>query len=58
MVNISEKGAKGHSQDVAIAQEEAPVFEKVNWRTDPNLRKLYAWSTVLMVASATTGYDG
>lgn len=58
MVHIPEKGAKGHRQDIAIAQEEAPEFEKVNWRRDPNLRKLYAWGTVLMVASATTGYDG
>lgn len=58
MAHILEKGAKGHQQDVAIAQEEAPVFEKVQWTKDPNLRKLYLWGSVLMVASATTGYDG
>jgi hypothetical protein len=58
MVHVPEKGAKAHLQDVAIAQEEAPDFERVSWTKDPNLRKLYLWGTVLMVASATTGYDG
>ncbi|KAI4594063.1 hypothetical protein KJ359_008604 [Pestalotiopsis sp. 9143b] len=58
MVHVPEKGAKGHLQDVAIAQEEAPQFERVSWTKDPNLRKLYLWGSVLMVASATTGYDG
>lgn len=55
---VPEKGARGHLNDVAIAQEEAPEFEKVSWSKDPHLRKLYAYGAVLMVASATTGYDG
>jgi hypothetical protein len=36
----------------------APSFQKVIWYKEPNLRKLYGWVLVLMVASATTGYDG
>jgi len=44
--------------DVDAAQAEAPRFEKVYWTREPHLRKLYAYAIVLMVASATTGYDG
>lgn len=37
----------------------APEFEIVDWRKDPALRKLYFFCTFgLLVASATTGYDG
>lgn len=43
---------------LAIAQEEAPEFEKVQWTKDPGLRKLYFFAFVLCIASATTGYDG
>jgi hypothetical protein len=57
MVNIS-IGAKAAKGDVQVAQAEAPVFEKVDWKREPHLRKLYAMAVVLMVASATTGYDG
>ncbi|KAK8118222.1 uncharacterized protein PG998_006503 [Apiospora kogelbergensis] len=52
-------GAKGHaSEKLAIAQEEAPEFQRVHWMKEPHLRKLYACCFVLMLASATTGYDG
>lgn len=52
-------GAKGQaSQKLVIAQEEAPEFERVHWMKEPHLRKLYACCFVLMLASATTGYDG
>lgn len=47
-----------HKEDIVHAQEEAPSFEKVDWKRDPGLRKLYACCLVLCVASATTGYDG
>lgn len=40
------------------ALEEAPQFEHVNWKTQPNMKKLYFWCVILCVASATTGYDG
>ncbi|KAI0133789.1 general substrate transporter [Xylariales sp. AK1849] len=50
--------AKGHFEDVTIAQQDAPEFQRVSWTRDPNLRKLYLYGSVLMVASATTGYDG
>jgi hypothetical protein len=58
MVNLAAIGAKGAEGDVQVAQAVAPVFQKVNWLREPHLRKLYAMATVLMVASATTGYDG
>ncbi|KAL1895862.1 hypothetical protein Sste5346_004959 [Sporothrix stenoceras] len=38
--------------------DEGPQFEKVDWKRDPGLRKLYFYAIVLCVASATTGYDG
>lgn len=47
------------NKDVVVAaQEEAPKFERVDWRKDPGLRKLYWHVFVLSIASATTGYDG
>ncbi|TPX13692.1 uncharacterized protein E0L32_005895 [Thyridium curvatum] len=54
-VNIGAKAVQG---DVQVAQAEAPRFERVSWTKEPHLRKLYAYAVVLMVASATTGYDG
>lgn len=46
-------------QDAVVsAQEEAPQFERVDWRKEPGLRKLYWHAFVLCIASATTGYDG
>jgi hypothetical protein len=47
-----------HKEDLANALDEAPTFERVEWRKEPGLRKLYFYSIVLCVASATTGYDG
>jgi hypothetical protein len=39
--------------------DKIPEFEHVEWRKDPALRRLYIFSIFgLMVASATTGYDG
>lgn len=51
-------GAKAPNSNAVAAREEAPQFEKVNWRKEPNMRKLYVWACVLCIASATTGYDG
>lgn len=51
-------GVSSVSADVDVAQAEAPRFEKVSWTREPHLRKLYLYAVVLMVASATTGYDG
>lgn len=45
-------------ENVDLAQAEAPRFEKVTWYKEPHLRKLYFLSIFLMIASATTGYDG
>ncbi|KAH8666831.1 general substrate transporter [Xylariales sp. PMI_506] len=45
-------------ENVRLAQQQAPAFQKVSWTREPHLRKLYAWGVVLMIASATTGYDG
>lgn len=37
---------------------EQPLFQRVFWMREPHLRKLYGLTTILMIASATTGYDG
>jgi len=37
---------------------DVPRFERVNWRKEPHLKKLYIMTVFLLVASATTGYDG
>ncbi|PSR78363.1 general substrate transporter [Coniella lustricola] len=44
--------------DQTPALTQAPEFQKVTWYKEPHLRKLYAMSLVLMIASSTTGYDG
>lgn len=44
--------------DVEVAQAEAPHLAKVEWMSDPGLRKLYFWAFIICIASATTGYDG
>ncbi|KAF2641808.1 hexose transporter-like protein [Massarina eburnea CBS 473.64] len=46
------------SANIQAARDDAPGFEKVNWKKEPNMRKLYFWACILCVASATTGYDG
>jgi hypothetical protein len=56
MVHVKRNPVRGES--VAIAQAEAPELERVNWRQDPGLRKLYCYAAVICIASATTGYDG
>lgn len=38
--------------------QETPRFQRVYWTKEPHLRKLYGMAIILMVASATTGYDG
>ncbi|RYP42576.1 hypothetical protein DL767_000100 [Monosporascus sp. MG133] len=43
--------------EASMASWEAPHFERVYWMKEPHLRKLYAWACVLMIASATTGFD-
>lgn len=43
---------------VDIAQGEAPRFAKVTWYKEPHLRNLYCLIIFLLIASATTGYDG
>jgi hypothetical protein len=44
--------------DVEVAQAEAPHLAKVDWKSDPGLRKLYFYAFIICIASATTGYDG
>lgn len=46
------------ASEVDVAHNEPPQFAKVVWYKEPHLRKLYAMSLVLMIASSTTGYDG
>lgn len=45
------------SADFEVVHE-TPRFQRVYWMREPHLRKLYGMSVILMVASATTGYDG
>jgi hypothetical protein len=52
------KAAAERAHDVEVAQAEAPQLERVNWRSDPGLRKLYFYAFIICIASATTGYDG
>lgn len=47
-----------HKEEVKVAREEAPKLAEVTWYKDPGMRKLYAYCCVVMLASATTGYDG
>jgi sugar porter (SP) family MFS transporter len=51
------RGTRGQEAS-AIAAAEAPKFEYVQWTKEPHLRRLYGLTIILMVASATTGYDG
>ncbi|KAK3901823.1 general substrate transporter [Staphylotrichum tortipilum] len=44
------------SADFEVVHE-IPRFQRVYWLREPHLRKLYGLSIILMVASATTGYD-
>lgn len=53
--NFFYRNAK-HAQAQA-AQSEAPEFEPVTWWKDPGLRKLYFWCGILMMMSASTGFD-
>ena len=36
----------------------APQFAEVTWYKDAGLRKLYALCAVIILSSATTGFDG
>ncbi|KAG8158404.1 hypothetical protein KVR01_011526 [Diaporthe batatas] len=56
-IKMSKVGARPQAE-MEVARPEAPRFERVTWYKEPHLRKLYAMSLVLMIASATTGYDG
>ncbi|KAK5657903.1 hypothetical protein OQA88_2452 [Cercophora sp. LCS_1] len=46
------------SDEYDLDEIEQPRFQRVYWTREPHLRKLYGLCTILMVASATTGYDG
>lgn len=47
-----------HQEELEAARAEVPELERVDWRKDKGLRKLYMYCAVICVASATTGYDG
>ncbi|KAK0629247.1 general substrate transporter [Bombardia bombarda] len=46
------------STEFEYAEAEPTRFQRVYWTKEPHLRKLYGLTIILMVASATTGYDG
>ncbi|PKS06112.1 hypothetical protein jhhlp_007946 [Lomentospora prolificans] len=54
MVAIANAGGDASN----TARSDVPRFEKVQWTREPHLRKLYFLSIFLLIASATTGYDG
>ncbi|ORY68878.1 general substrate transporter [Pseudomassariella vexata] len=52
-------GKNQPKQEAAVtAREDAPTFERVDWKRDPGLRQLYFYAFILCIASATNGYDG
>ena len=53
MVAIVSKSNAG-----GAVRADAPQFEKVSWTKEPHLRHLYFMTIFLLIASATTGYDG
>ena len=56
MVEIKVPAIQAREQ---LANDAPPEFEHVEWTKDPGLRKLYIYCCLgLLVASATTGYDG
>lgn len=57
-MGIFNKKPVAQAVDLNQIQEEAPQFERVDWKKDPGLRKLYFYAFILCIASATTGYDG
>ncbi|KAH9884350.1 sugar transporter-like protein [Xylariomycetidae sp. FL2044] len=44
-------------EEYEMTQMAIPEFRRVSWTKEPHLRKLYGWAVVLMIASATTGFD-
>jgi len=46
------------SDEFDFDEGDQPRFQRVYWTREPHLRKLYGLTMILMVASATTGYDG
>lgn len=57
MVGLATRAAKRAGAGT-VARAEAPRFERVSWTKEPHLRNLYVMSIFLLIASATTGYDG
>ncbi|KAJ5626338.1 hypothetical protein N7510_002647 [Penicillium lagena] len=58
MTEVKEPGASVEKHP-HVANMQPPQFEHVEWTKDPALRKLYILCIFgLLVASATTGYDG
>ena len=48
----------GPGPAAGVRIDDGPHLEKVDWKRDPGLRKLYFYAIILCIASATTGYDG
>lgn len=51
-------GPKGQDEHLNIRHADALDLDRVIWYKEPQLRKLYCLCIFLLVASATTGYDG
>lgn len=49
--------AKLAQEQARAAQAEAPKFQRVVWWKDAGLLRLYFWCAILMLSSASTGFD-
>jgi MFS family permease len=55
---MSGQGTHESEDNFEVARADVPQFQKVSWHKEPHLRNLYIMTTFLLIASATTGYDG
>lgn len=60
MASTSSPNKPSNEFEMMEEDEEGPVplFQRVYWKREPHLRKLYGLTVFLMMASVTTGYDG
>lgn len=49
--------AKLAQEQSRAAQAETPQFQRVVWWKDSGLLKLYFWCAILMLSSASVGFD-
>lgn len=50
--------AMADTETAAVEGTTNPQLPRVIWYKDSGLRKLYALTTIIIISSATNGYDG